>query len=186
MNLVLKLLPLALFAALAGFLAKGLTLDPAELPSPLIDKPAPAFSVARLAREMGQPSPGEFSSAELDGQVWVLNVWASWCGPCVQEHPFLVALAQNRPVPVVGLNYKDEPADAQAWLARLGDPFTHLLDDRHGDVGLDWGVYGVPETFVIDHEGRVRYKHVGPVDEKALVDTLIPLIDQLLEKQANA
>ena len=186
MNLVLKILPLALFAALAGFLAKGLTLDPAELPSPLIDKPAPQFVVERLARKVGEQSPGEFNSEELTGQVWVLNVWASWCGPCIQEHPYLVSLAQRRSVPVVGLNYKDDPVDAQNWLARFGDPFTHLLDDRRGDVGLDWGVYGVPETFIIDHEGWVRYKHVGPVDEKALVEIIIPLIDELLEKQPNA
>jgi len=179
MNLLLKLLPLALFVALAGFLAKGLTLDPAELPSPLIDKPAPAFSVARLPRTPEHSGAQDFNSNELAGQVWVLNVWASWCGPCVQEHPYLVRLAQQRSVPLVGLNYKDQPADAQQWLARLGDPFTHLLDDRRGDVGLDWGVYGVPETFVIDHEGRVRYKHVGPVDEASLLEKLLPIIDEL-------
>ncbi len=184
MNLLLKVLPLALFVALAGFLAKGLTLDPAELPSPLIDKPAPVFSVALLPRTPGEGAAENFSSEELDGEVWVLNVWASWCAPCVQEHPYLVRLAQLREIPLVGLNYKDEPGDAQQWLARLGDPFTHLLDDRLGDVGLDWGVYGVPETFVIDREGRVRYKHVGPVDEAGLVEKLLPIIDRL-QKEAT-
>ena len=179
MNIALKLLPLALFVAIAAFLAKGLSLDPTQLPSPLIDKPAPEFTVARLGREPGDPSDGDFVSQDMLGQVWVLNVWASWCGPCIAEHPYLVSLAQQRPIPVVGLNYKDEPGDAQQWLARYGDPFAHVLDDRDGDVGLDWGVYGVPETFVIDQSGRVRYKHVGPVDEVGLTQKLIPIIDQL-------
>lgn len=179
MNIALKLIPLILFAALAGFLFKGLALDPAELPSPLIGKLAPAFTVAQLPRTPNDPQLGSFSSHDLDGQVWVLNVWASWCGPCVQEHPYLVSLAQQRPVPLVGLNYKDLPADAQPWLARLGDPFTYLLDDRRGDVGLDWGVYGVPETFIIGKAGKVRYKHIGPVDAQSLEDKLIPMIDQL-------
>lgn len=174
MNLALKLLPLALFLALAGFLAKGLTLNPQELPSPLIDKPAPEFTVSTLPE-----GSGEFVSSSLDGEVWILNVWASWCAPCVQEHPHIVWLAEQRSLPVLGLNYKDQPGDAQQWLGRLGNPFTHVLDDRQGDVGLDWGVYGVPETFIIDKSGRVRYKHVGPLDEASIVNTLIPIIDEL-------
>lgn len=174
MNLALKLLPLVLFLTLAGFLAKGLTLDPAELPSPLIDKPAPEFTVELLPE-----GSGELASSSLDGKVWVLNVWASWCAPCVQEHPYIVELAEKRSVILLGLNYKDEPGDAQQWLGRLGNPFTYVLDDRLGDVGLDWGVYGVPETFVIDKLGRVRYKHVGPLDRASVVDKLIPLIDEL-------
>ncbi|MFT4727045.1 MAG: cytochrome c biogenesis protein CcmG/thiol:disulfide interchange protein DsbE [Granulosicoccus sp.] len=180
MKIALKLIPLVIFVALAGFLFKGLALDPAKLPSPLIGKLAPEFTVARLPRTPNDPQLGNFSNHDLDGQVWVLNVWASWCGPCVQEHPYLVSLAQQRPVPLVGLNYKDLPEDAQPWLARLGDPFTHLLDDRRGDVGLDWGVYGVPETFVIDKAGKVRFKHVGPVDRQSLNEKLIPIIDKLL------
>lgn len=179
MNIALKLIPLVLFVAVAGFLFKGLALDPAELPSPLIDKMAPEFTVARLPRTANDPELGNFSSHDLEGQVWVLNVWASWCVPCVQEHPYLVSLAQQRAVPLVGLNYKDDPENAQPWLARLGDPFTHLLDDRRGDVGLDWGVYGVPETFIIDKAGKVRYKHIGPVDGQSLKEELIPMIDQL-------
>ncbi|ASJ74945.1 DsbE family thiol:disulfide interchange protein [Granulosicoccus antarcticus] len=175
MSLALKLLPLALFLALAGFLAKGLTLNPTELPSPLIDKEAPAFVVDRLPA-----TDGQFDSRDMAGQVWVLNVWASWCGPCVQEHPFLTELAEQRPVPVVGLNYKDQPEDSLPWLARLGNPFSDVLDDRRGDVGLDFGVYGVPETFIMDKAGRVRYKHVGPVDGQALQETLLPVIDQLM------
>lgn len=184
MKIVFKLIPLIVFAAIAGFLFKGLALDPAELPSPLIGKTAPEFTVARLPRTPNDPEMGNFSSADLEGQVWVLNVWASWCGPCVQEHPYLVSLAQQRSVPLVGLNYKDLPEDAQPWLARLGDPFTHLLDDRQGDVGLDWGVYGVPETFIIDASGKVRYKHVGPVDGQALQEKLIPLIDELQKESS--
>lgn len=180
MNLALKLLPLALFLALAGFLAKGLTLNPTELPSPLIDKPAPQFVVDRLPA-----TDTQFDSGEMAGQVWVLNVWASWCGPCVQEHPFLIELAAQRPVPVVGLNYKDLPADSLPWLARLGNPFTHVLDDRLGDVGLDFGVYGVPETFVIDKAGKVRYKHVGPVDGQALKEKLLPVIDKLMAEASS-
>lgn len=174
MNIVLKLLPLGIFLTLAGFLAKGLTLDPSKLPSPLIDKDAPIFSVDRLPA-----SDGQFDSQSMNGQVWVLNVWASWCGPCIAEHPVLIDLASERTVPIVGLNYKDVPTDALNWLGRLGDPYTHLLGDKAGDVGLDWGVYGVPETFIIDKDGRVRYKHVGPLAPEDLEKTLLPIIDQL-------
>jgi cytochrome c biogenesis protein CcmG/thiol:disulfide interchange protein DsbE len=174
MSLVLKLIPLVLFLALAGFLAKGLTLDPSELPSPLIDKPAPPFVADLLPA-----SDGKFDSRQLDGEVWILNVWASWCAPCVQEHPYLIELAAERSLPLVGLNYKDQPDDALAWLARLGNPFTYLLDDRLGTVGLDYGVYGVPETFVIDQQGRVRYKKVGPLDAASLREGLLPVIDTL-------
>ena len=174
MNTALKLLPLAIFLALAGFLAKGLTLNPQELPSPLIDKQAPAFTIGLLPE-----GSGEFASSSLAGRVWVLNVWASWCAPCVQEHPYIAELAESRSAPVIGLNYKDQPADATRWLSRLGNPFSVVLDDQLGDVGLDWGVYGVPETFIIDKSGRVRYKHVGPVDRAALEETLIPIIDEL-------
>lgn len=175
MNIALKLLPLALFLALAGFLAKGLTLNPAELPSPLINKPAPSFTVDSLLA--GEAS---FDSREMEGKVWVLNVWASWCGPCVQEHPLLIDLAAQRDVPLVGLNYKDQPQDALPWLARLGNPFTHVLNDQRGDVGLDFGVYGVPETFVIDGKGLVRYKHVGPLDRQSMQDKLLPAIDEVM------
>ena len=177
MNLAIKLLPLAVFLALAGFLAKGLTLDPSELPSPLIDKPAPVFSSARLPA-----TDGEFDSASMQGEVWVLNIWASWCAPCVQEHPVLIDLVEQRGIPLVGLNYKDDPDDALVWLDRLGDPFTHLLGDQSGDLGLDWGVYGVPETFVIDRAGKVRYKHVGPLAPEDLENTVLPITDQLTKE----
>lgn len=180
MNLALKLLPLALFLALAGFLAKGLTLNPSELPSPLVDKVAPSFVVDRLPA-----SEGQFDSQAMEGKVWVLNVWASWCVPCVQEHPLLIGLAKERPVPIVGLNYKDLPEDALPWLARLGNPFTEVLDDQRGDVGLDYGVYGVPETFVIDSKGVVRYKHIGPLDGRSMQEKLLPVIDEVLA-EANS
>ncbi len=170
----LKFLPLALFLGVAGFLLKGLSLDPGELPSALIGKPSPQFTSARLPA-----SAGEFDSQSMKGEVWVLNVWASWCGPCVEEHPYLKQLAAQRDVPLVGLNYKDDANNALSWLSQLGNPFTHLLDDNRGDVGLDWGVYGVPETFVIDRSGTVRYKHVGPVLAGDLEKYILPIIDQL-------
>lgn len=174
MNIALKLLPLIIFLGLAGFLAKGLTLDPSELPSPLINKPAPEFTSQHLPA-----SDQLFNSRDMAGKVWVLNVWASWCAPCVAEHPVLISLTEQRDLPLVGLNYKDIPADALTWLDRLGDPFTHLLSDEQGDVGINWGVYGVPETFIMDKTGRVRYKHVGPVDDEDLEKTLLPIIDEL-------
>jgi len=173
--MLLKLFPLVIFLGIAGFLWKGLSLDPGTLPSPLIDKPAPSISVATLDTE----SP-PFDSAGMLGQVWVLNVWASWCGPCAQEHPQLVALSEVRDIPIVGLNYKDVPEDARLWLNRHGNIFSDVLADEDGDVGLDWGVYGVPETFLIDAEGRVRMKHVGPVLPSDLEQKLLPAIDSLV------
>lgn len=177
MRLWLKLLPLVLFLGIAGFLFKGLSLNPAELPSPLIGKQSPQFTSVRLPA-----SAGSFDSQSMMGEVWVLNVWASWCGPCVEEHPYLTQLVAQRDVPLVGLNYKDEADNALSWLSQLGNPFTHLLDDNQGDVGLDWGVYGVPETFVIDRLGRVRYKHVGPVLAGDLEEHILPIIDQLKQE----
>ena len=167
------LLPLLIFIVLAGFLAVGLKLNPRELPSPLIDKPAPAFSLPRL-----DVSAQKLSSQEMRGKVWVLNVWASWCGPCRQEHPLIAELAKTG-VPVVGLNYKDKPADAAAWLVELGDPFMTTVTDREGLVGIDYGVYGVPETFVIDKAGVIRLKHVGPVTPEALRERILPMVRKL-------
>lgn len=174
--MILKLLPLVLFLALAGFLAKGLTLDPGELPSALIDKPAPAFELPTFAPE-GEP----FKPEDMVGKVWLLNVWASWCGPCIQEHPIITDLAETGVVPVVGLNYKDGANESTAWLNRFGNPFEAVLADREGRVGIDWGVYGVPETFIIDKAGRVRYKHVGPLSQEDVEQTLQPIIDELLD-----
>jgi len=174
---IMRFLPLLVVLGIGTFLYVGLSHDPSVIPSPLIDKPAPVFSAERLVAVDEPAAP--FDSETMDGSVWLLNVWASWCGPCIQEHPQLIAFAAERDVPLVGLNYKDQPADARAWLARHGDPFDTVISDVGGDVGLDFGVYGVPETFVIDAEGRVRYKHVGPLDRRALDELLLPAVDAL-------
>lgn len=171
---LLTFLPLLGFVAIAVFLWRGLQLDPSRLPSPLVDKQAPATSVATLSE------PGEiFTNDKMAGEVWVLNVWASWCASCIQEHPLLVSLSSSFDIPIVGLNYKDTPPEASRWLERYGDPYEFVLDDRDGTVGIDWGVYGVPETFVIDHLGQVRYKHIGALDGEDITQTLIPVIEQL-------
>ena len=167
-------LPLIVFAVLVVFLGIGLSLNPREVPSPLIGKPAPDFRLPQLH----QPDVN-FAPADLKGQVWLLNVWASWCVSCREEHAVLNEFAQAKRVTLVGLNYKDEPADARQWLAKLGNPYRLSISDREGKVGLDWGVYGVPETFVIDKKGVIRHKHIGPVDAKSLQDTLIPMIQSL-------
>jgi cytochrome c biogenesis protein CcmG/thiol:disulfide interchange protein DsbE len=168
------ILPLGIFVVLAGFLAAGLTLNPREVPSPLVDKPVPPFKLAQLA----QPDM-EFSQKDMLGQVWLLNVWASWCVSCRDEHPILVDLARSRVVPVVGLNYKDKPQEAKAWLKQFGDPYLLSVMDQDGRVGLDYGVYGVPETFVIDRAGVIRYKQIGPVTREALEGKILPLVRQL-------
>jgi cytochrome c biogenesis protein CcmG/thiol:disulfide interchange protein DsbE len=152
----------------------GLKLDPRNLPSPLIDKPAPAFNLQSL-HEPGR----EVRRDDLIGQVSLLNVWASWCGVCREEHPLLVSLARDRQVPVYGLNYKDTREEALAWLQRFGDPYRAIAFDPDGRTGIDYGVYGVPETYVIDTGGVIRYKHVGPLNADVLNDTIIPLIERL-------
>jgi len=173
------LLPLILFAVLLGFLAVGLKLDPRELPSPLIDKPAPAFSLPLLDAPEKQ-----LALQDLRGQVWLLNVWASWCVACQQEHPLLVEFAKTGAVPVYGLNYKDKRDAAQGWLAKYGNPYTQSLSDTEGLVGIDYGVYGVPETFVIDKAGVIRYKQIGPITPDALRDKILPLVRKLGESGA--
>ena len=168
------LVPLGLFVVLLGFLAAGLNLNPREVPSPLIGKPAPAFALPRL------DDPAQtIRRDDLLGKVWVLNVWASWCVACREEHPLLVAFSRRRVVPIYGLNYKDGRTEAQAWLARLGNPYDASLSDRDGRVGIDFGVYGVPETFVIDKAGVIRFKHIGPVTPEVLRDRIEPLLKQL-------
>lgn len=168
------LLPLLVFVLLAGFLAVGLKRDPREVPSPLIDKPAPAFSLPVL------DAPDQrVAAADLRGQVWLLNVWASWCVACRQEHPLLVELSKTGQVKMYGLNYKDKREDALAWLDKLGNPYIQSASDTEGLVGIDFGVYGVPETFVIDKQGVIRHKHIGPVTADALRDTLLPLVAKL-------
>lgn len=165
------LAPLFVFVALLGFLAYGLTLDPRDVPSPLIDKPAPDFVLPTVR------DPGRTASTEaLDGQLWILNVWASWCVACRQEHQTLMDFAAQQTIPLYGLNYKDRRADALRWLEEKGDPYRDSFYDVEGRVGIDYGVYGVPETFVIDRQGRIRYKHSGPLSPELLRDTILPLI----------
>ena len=171
------LVPLGIFAVLLVFLGIGLGLNPREVPSPLIGKPAPAFRLATLAdanRQLGRD--------DLLGQVWMLNVWASWCAPCREEHPLVIDLAKRQIVPVYGLNYKDSRPAASAWLANLGDPYKTTLFDGDGRTGIDFGVYGVPETFLIDKQGIVRMKHVGPLTPEVVRDKLEPLIRELQAK----
>jgi cytochrome c biogenesis protein CcmG/thiol:disulfide interchange protein DsbE len=168
------LIPLALFAVLAVFLYRGLSLNPREVPSPLIGKPAPAFALPRL------DDPAQTVRLEdMKGKVWVLNVWASWCTPCREEHPLVIALASTKRVPIYGLNYKDQGPAARRWLEQLGNPYTATLVDADGRVGIDFGVYGVPETFVIDGQGIVRYKHIGPLTADAVRNRLEPVLKDL-------
>jgi len=168
------LIPLGIFAVLVAFLWAGLSLNPSEVPSPLIDKPAPMFSLPLLEDPTQAMSP-----ADLKGRVWLLNVWASWCVSCRQEHPVLVRLSETGEVPIYGLDYKDHPDDAKNWLARFGNPYTASLIDADGRVGIDYGVYGVPETYLIDKEGIIRYKHIGPVTPKVVEETLLPKVREL-------
>ena len=169
-----RFLPLIIFVVMLGFLAVGLGLNPREVPSPLINKPAPTFTLPTLA------SPDKtFSPQDLRGKVWLLNVWASWCVACRIEHPVLVELAKTGVVPIYGLNYKDKRDDAIRWLGNFGNPYQQSLSDTEGLVGIDFGVYGVPETFVIDKAGVIRLKHIGPVTPEALQNTILPLIRKL-------
>lgn len=168
------LIPLVLFIVLVVFLAVGLSRDPHEVPSPLIGKPAPSFNLSQLA----DPSKN-FSPESMKGQVWVLNVWASWCVACREEHPVLVELGKLNVAPIVGLDYKDKRDDALAMLARQGDPYVLSVSDVNGRVGIDYGVYGVPETYVIDKAGIIRFKHIGPITMNLLNQKMIPLLGQL-------
>lgn len=168
------LLPLALFVVLVGFLAVGLRLNPREVPSPFIGKPAPAFSLSQL-----EAADRQFSPQDMRGQVWLLNVWASWCVSCRQEHPVLLDLARHNVIPIVGLDYKDDREPAKAWLAEHGNPYRLSVWDRDGKASIDYGVYGVPETFVIDKAGIVRMKHVGPITPSVLSEKIIPLVKEL-------
>jgi cytochrome c biogenesis protein CcmG/thiol:disulfide interchange protein DsbE len=168
------IVPLLIFVVIAGFLYVGLFRDPRELPSPLVGKPAPAFSLVQL-----HAPDKKLSTADMKGQVWLLNVWASWCVSCRVEHPLLVQLAQSNVVPVIGLNYKDKVPEGIAWLTQHGDPYKLSVVDADGRVGIDWGVYGVPETFVVDKSGMIRYKHIGPVTAEALQKTILPLVREL-------
>lgn len=171
---VLAFLPLTVAAMLALVLAWGLTRDPSDLPSTLIGKPVPDFTLPPVkGRTLG------LSSADLKSEVSLVNVFASWCVACREEHPLFMRLAAQGTVPLHGLNYKDQPDDAEKWLDSLGDPYARTGADISGRVAIDWGVYGVPETFVIGADGRVAYKHIGPVSEEALTGTILPLVEEL-------
>lgn len=168
------LLPLVIFLVVVGFLFKGLNLDPREVPSPLVNKPAPMFSLPRL------DNPEQvFSPKEMLGKVWLFNVWASWCGACRDEHPVLVELSKSGIVPVYGMDYKDTRQDAQQWLDQGGNPYIATAMDVDGRVGINYGVYGVPETYVIDKAGVIAYKQIGPVTDEVLRNKILPLVKRL-------
>ena len=169
------LVPLAVFLVMAVYFAVGLTKDPRVIPSALIDKPVPEFALPPIEGGKGQG----FSSADLKGGVTVVNVFASWCIPCRAEHPLITELAEMKIARVYGLNYKDNPADALRWLKALGDSYYATGADRDGRVGIDWGVYGVPETFIVDGQGNIRHKHVGPLTPDILKNRIVPIIKEL-------
>ncbi len=170
-------LPLAVFVAMLAFLYVGLYRDPREVPSPLIGKPAPVFAL----RELDAPQR-TLGTADMRGKVWLLNVWASWCESCRVEHPLLVAMSRENLAPIIGLNYKDKDDLGKAWLAERGNPYATSVVDADGRVGIDWGVYGVPETFVVDKRGVIRYKQIGPVTADALQKSIIPLVRALQQE----
>ena len=167
-------LPLVAFVGFLVFLGAGLGRDVAKVPSPFIGKPAPAFTVPDVANAARQ-----VSAADFKGQVWLLNVWASWCVACRQEHPLLVEFARQKMVPMYGLNYKDKRADGLGWLAQFGNQYDASLFDNDGRVGIDFGVYGVPETFIMDKQGVVRMKHIGPLTPEVIESKIVPLVRQL-------
>ena len=174
MRILRYLVPMGIFLGVLGFLYIGLGLNPREVPSPLVGKPAPAFQLPRL------DDPAQtVSHQDLLGQVWMLNVWASWCAPCREEHPLVIDIARRKLAPVYGLNYKDQTQAARGWLANLGDPYTATLVDANGRVGIDYGVYGVPETFIIDRQGVIRYKHTGPLTPDVVRTRIEPLLKEL-------
>jgi cytochrome c biogenesis protein CcmG, thiol:disulfide interchange protein DsbE len=162
------------FVALVVLLAVGLTLNPREVPSPLIGKPAPAFELPLL-----HAPEKTFTQKDMLGKVWVMNVWASWCPPCLVEHPVVTALAKSGLAPVIGMNYKDAREDALPWLKRNGDPFQFSVYDEKGRIAMDYGVYGVPETYVIDAKGVIRFKHIGPLTPEVQAKKIEPLIKEL-------
>jgi cytochrome c biogenesis protein CcmG/thiol:disulfide interchange protein DsbE len=167
-------IPLILVLILGGFLYAGLFLNPKEVPSPFINKPAPDFSSQNL-HKMAE----SFSNSDMMGKAWLLNVWASWCVACRQEHPILVNVARDGKIPLYGLNYKDAPRDARQWLQQHGDPYLLSVVDYQGKIGIDYGVYGVPETFVIDKKGIIRHKVIGPISRSSLGECVLPLYEYL-------
>lgn len=168
------ILPFVIFVILAVFLFIGLNLDPREVPSPLVGKPAPDFVLPQLSDEKQK-----FSPVDMKGKVWLLNVWASWCVSCEAEHPVLMELARSNIVPIYGLDYKDKPEAALAVLKRRGDPYVLTASDADGRIGIDYGVYGVPETYVIDKTGVIQYKQIGPVTPQNLKEKILPIVAEL-------
>ncbi len=168
-------IPLLAFVVLAISLGVGLTLKPREIPSALIGEPVPEFSLPGIPGHEDGLSTADFGN----GEVVLVNVFASWCIPCRLEHPLLNRLTEDGTVPVYGINYKDKPEDARRWLDRMGDPYVRSGADHDGRVGIDWGVYGLPETFIIDRNGRIVYKHIGPIRPEDLEQTILPLIEEL-------
>ena len=167
------LIPLAFFLGLLVFLAIGLKRDPHEIPSPLINKPAPHFSLSTLE------SDHKFSPADMLGKVWMFNVWATWCVSCREEHPLLNNLAQQNILPIIGLNYKDKDEPAIEWLNKMGNPYQLSVVDAGGQVGINYGVYGVPESFLIDQKGTIVHKFIGPLTLSSIQNELIPMINKL-------
>ncbi len=168
------LLPLGIFLGLVAFLVAGLSLNPKEVPSPLIGKPAPAFRLPLLENESVS-----LGREDMLGKVWMINVWASWCVACREEHPLLVEFSRKKLLPIYGLNYKDERKAGLKWLANFGNPYEASLFDNDGKVGIDWGVYGVPETFIVDRQGLIRFKHIGPLTPEVIEQQIEPLVRQL-------
>ncbi len=167
-------IPLGIFAVLVVFLAIGLTRDPREIPSPLIGKPAPDFSAPVL-----DSTALQLTKQDMLGKVWLLNTWASWCVACREEHPLLVEFAKDKPLPIVGLDYKDKDDAGKMWLTQFGNPFDVSIADRDGRIGINFGVYGVPESFLIDKAGIIRYKQIGPFTTEVLQNKLLPMIREL-------
>lgn len=167
------LIPVLIFAALVGFFFRGLELDPGYVPSPLVGKPMPAFDLPKL-----KDPAGSLSDADVKGKVALLNVWATWCVGCRQEHGFLVELARQNDVPIYGLNWKDDRTAAMRWLSELGDPYVASAFDQDGRVAIDWGVYGAPETFLIDSAGTVLFKHLSPLTEDVWYREFVPRIEK--------
>jgi cytochrome c biogenesis protein CcmG/thiol:disulfide interchange protein DsbE len=171
-TLLRRFMPLIIFAVLVIFLAVGLTLNPREVPSPLIGKPAPEFELPLLLQD------GSFSNKDLIGHVTLVNVWASWCFACRQEHEVVKHLSRQG-VRIIGLNYKDDADDAKQWLAKLGNPYQAIAADRDGRIAIDWGVYGAPETFLIDQQGIIRHKVIGPLSDQEKFDALMAVMQTL-------
>jgi len=174
------LIPLGLFLVLVVFLAIGLGRDPHEVPSPLINKAAPTFRLPQLK----EPAK-TFSAEDMRGKVWILNVWASWCVACQDEHPLLIEYSKSGAVPIYGLNYKDKRDDALAWLDELGDPYIVSAADVDGRVAIDYGVYGAPETYLIDQNGTIRFKQIGPVTRDVWSDKILPLVQEINRQGAS-